>query len=206
MVGEASKKMRNQFINGMFLCLDNAEKWEKEAFQIADTGSYGHASAMIIHAIEAISQAYLCYLTARNWMKPTDDEFKKVFLQHGIKLEILLNYIVISQLYETRLPEVSKNRGPIEFWEEISAQDLFLDEIDAEANKKKDQFIKDIMTKRNAGIYVDYDFDKGEFTSPEGVEKKTYSEILDKYNEFYNQLLTIIRHSETMLDLGIVKP
>jgi len=205
MTVDNSKKTGNQFIKGMLMCIENAEIWEKEASQIADLESYGHATAMIIHAIEAISQAYLCYITARNWMKPTGSDFKKVFTQHGIKIEILLNYSIISQLYETKLPEISKNRGPYEFWEELGNQNLFLEEIDAESAMKRDAFINDIMAKRNSGIYVDYNFNKNEFTSPESVNKQVYSEVLDQYQEFYDLCLTIIRNSENMLDLGVLE-
>jgi len=187
------------FLDGIFVCLDNAEAWIKEAELVSKNSSYGHACALLFHGLESLVQAAVCYGVARDQLTIESPDFKKAFTEHKRKLELVLNTLVTGEIMDQILPKITKNKGFFEVIQELINQNLYLDEIEKVVEKRKVSFVKNIMRLRNEGIYVNFDNNQLKFTSPMDIKRKDYEELKEKVNYFYDRLLAIINFNEKLL-------
>lgn len=194
-------EFQNEFIRGYFLCVENAEQWMEEAAGVAKNGSFGHACAMLIHSLEAIAQAFICYYASRNLYTPDDTDFKKTFKDHKTKLQTILDMMVIREIVNGQLPEIADTSNQVEFWKKLVDRDFFMEQVLGESDKRKMKFIRRIMDTRNFGIYVDYNYETESFSTPLTYEKKEYIELKEIVDESYDQILNIVIWVERLIDI-----
>lgn len=189
----SSKKL---FLDGIFTCLKNADAWIDEARILKEKDSYGHACALLVHGLEAISQAFFCYMIARDMISIDGPEFKKAFSEHRIKLETVLTSFITSEIMNEELPKIAQGRGPIEFWTELIDRGFFLKKITNEIEKVKLDYTKKIMNIRNKGIYVSYNYKNSVFTSPLEVNCTEYVDLKKQVDFYYELMLDMIIYLE----------
>jgi len=193
----SKKKYQNIFIEGMMISFENADKWMQEAELLYKLESYGHACAIIVHAIEALAQAIYCYGVLRGVVDEQSKEFKDVFFKHGRKISVLTNVLATDKIVRTRLPELSNGKSPFEFILELGKNNIFLREVENLVNKNRETHFRDIMELRNNGIYVNFDQDTREFSSPNNISKESYIQIKENVDLMYDRMLAIITFCET---------
>jgi len=184
---------RSEFSRGVLLCIENAEKWIAEADFLAQSGSYGHATALIIHGIEALSQSWICFFLARGTSTIDDDDVKNFFKRHDIKLDFfvanLLMYETGAELYRNYFREedmMNLNILPlINYYESIKEM----------IDKKRKQYPKELMEIRNQGIYVDYNYTENKFISPQDIHEKDYLKIKHECEILMDSILIIMNTS-----------
>ena len=177
---------RAEFSRGVLLCMDNAEKWMEEADLLAQKGSYGHATALLIHGIEALSQAWICFSVARGTAKYDEPHVMDYFKRHDIKLDFFIANLL---MFETQEEFYRNHFTEEDFWNlNILPLLNFYERKQEEIKEKRKKYPKELMEKRNQGIYVDFDYKKQAFYSPQVKGEKDYL-ILKKEGEI---LLTTI--------------
>ncbi len=186
---------RSEFSRGVLLCLDNAEKWIKEAELLAQKDSYGHASALLIHGIEALSQSWICFTLARGSSNIEDADVKKYFKRHDIKLDFfaanILMYETGAEFYRNHFKKedrVDQNiMRMINFYE--SMKEMF--------DKKRKQYPKELMKIRNNGIYVDFNYDDKKFHSPQDIGEADYVKLKDECEILMDIIFSLLNNPLT---------
>lgn len=168
----------NEFGKGKELCLKNFETWIDEARILYKKGSWGHAYALTFAGLESLTQAYCCMLVERKVWKPNSKEIKEVFNKtnkgHEKRMKILHDFI----LSENNIQIILKHTGQLQaLFDNYKEKDV--EKYQKEVGDSLGKFRKYLMTKRNLGIYVDYDKDTYEFTSPFDVKQKDINELME---------------------------
>lgn len=195
-VGDISVFNVETFRRGLKLCLSNHDLWVKEAKELYDKGSYGHAYVLLFNAIEALVQSYFCWLVLIGAKKPDDKEFIKVFYEHDIKLDVILEFILTSVDYKKYL----ENKYGLVWTKEYSERDLKRDI--KRLQDAKGRFRKEKLDLRKHGTYVVYDDKNKIFFSPEDIEREKVATFLGEASIAHNVIKHLICNtSQEIVDL-----
>lgn len=183
---------RAKFSKGVLLCLDNAEKWIEEADMLAQKGSYGHATALLVHGIEALAQAWICFTVARGSTNYDDKSVINYFKRHDVKLDFFTANLII---FETLKEFYSEHFTEKDFWN-LNMLPLFnfLDGKKEAADEKSESYPKELMEIRNQGIYIDFNFDDLEFHTPKEITEKEYSKLKAECEVMWTIIFTLINN------------
>lgn len=181
---------RATFTQGVLDCLENAETWIEEAEILAKRGSFGHATALLIHGIEAIAQTWICFAVARGSVKSDDPSVKEYFKKHDIKLDFFTANVLI---HDTIKDFTINHLTDDDYWN-LNFLPLFnyYENKQEEMNEKRAKYPKELMLKRNRGIYVDFDFNKKEFRLPKEIEEKDYIKLKEESEIMFTTIFTLI--------------
>lgn len=173
-----TSELINAFRKGKQLCMKNFEAWIDEAGILNKKDSFGHTYALIFAGLESLTQAYCCMLVERNHWKPDSKEIKEVFNKtnkgHEKRMKILHDFI----LSENNIQVILKHTGQLQaLFNNYNEKDI--EKYQKEVADSLGKFRKYLMKKRNLGIYVDYDEDTYEFTSPFDVKQKDVNELME---------------------------
>ena len=172
-----SYEVKNAYTKGKTLCMKNYEDWYEEAKLLYDKGSWGHAYALLFSGLEALTQAYCCRLVELEIWDPDKKEFLGVFNEnkdgHYKRMKILHDFILSTNNIEIML----KHTGNLHIlYEKIEKK-----EAKRHQNKighSLGDFRDYLMGIRNHGIYVDYNKETHEFSSPFDIRQEDVDEFL----------------------------
>jgi len=181
---------RSEFSRGTLICIENAEKWMKEAEILAEKGSYGHASALLIHGIEALAQAWICFTLARGSSSMDEKSVKDFFRKHDVKLDFFVANILIHDVGKEFLLNHFKKEDMVKF--NILPLINYFDSVKDMVDNKRKNYPKELMEKRNCGIYVDYDYENEKFLSPQDISKEEYLKLKNEADVFETMLSFLI--------------
>ncbi len=180
------------FSRGVLHCLENAEIWIEEADILAKRGSFGHATALLIHGIEALSQARICFAVARGSVKSDDPSVKEYFTRHYIKLGFFTANVLI---HDTIKDFTINHLTNEDYWNlNFLLWYNFFETKKDEIDEKREKYPKELMTKRNLGIYVDFDFNKRQFHLPKDIEEKDYIKLKEETEVMWTTIFTLINN------------
>ena len=190
----------NSFRNGKQLCIRNFETWIDEARILDQKGSWGHAYALMFAGIEALTQAYCCMLVERGFWKPYSKEIRGVFNKtnkgHKKRMKILHDFI----LSENNIQIILKHTGQLKaLFNNYKEKDF--DKYQKEVADSLGKFRKFIMEKRNIGMYVDYNEDTYEFTSPFTITEKDIGELME-LTKLPVQIMRMMIENELLVKMG----
>ncbi|MDH5375932.1 MAG: AbiV family abortive infection protein, partial [Candidatus Bathyarchaeota archaeon] len=173
------------------LCLENVERYIKDAELLIADSSYGHAYSLMVLAEEELTKTTVYYLCAQGIVNPK--ALKKTLLSHSSKhalqagvqagmrfahdffFEVLGNFFLTGK----------KENEPV--FETLSVNKL--EEAFLEAPKREASAIQEAMQKersRQRGFYVDIDFDKKRVWSPKSIPKVEAERYLSKLKSRYS--------------------
>ena len=164
----------------------------EEADLLAQRGSYGHATALLIHGIEALAQAWTCFAFARGSMKFDESHVKDYFKLHDIKLDFFVaNLLMLETGKEFYLKHFRKE----DMWNlNILPMLNYYESIKDMINEKREKYPKELMKKRNRGIYVDFDYQNSKFLAPQDIDEADYLKIKNESDMFWTVIVTLINN------------
>jgi len=186
------------------LCLENVERYIKDAELLIADSSYGHAYSLMVLAEEELAKTTIYYLCAQ---EVVDSKlFEKMLLRHsskhalqagiqaGMRASIDFFFEKLANFFLTG----KKENEPT--FETISVSKL--EEAFLEAPKREAPTIQEAMQKernRQRGFYVDIDFDKKRVWSPKSILKADAERYLFKIKTRYPviKILSNLRFSES---------
>lgn len=183
---------RAEFSRGVLLCLNNAEKWMEEANALAQRGSYGHATVLLIHGIEALAQAWICFAVARGSSKFDDSRVKDYFKRHDIKLDFFVANLL---MFETQKEFYLKHFRKEDMLKlNILPMLNYYESIKEMVNEKRKKYPQELMRKRNRGIYVDFDYKNEQFLAPQDVSEADYIKLKEESDILWMFIFTLINN------------
>jgi AbiV family abortive infection protein len=184
----------SQFKKGIELSLKNAETWINESYLLYNQGSYGHCCALLIHGVEALAQAYICWEAFNGFIEPTSADVINAFKNHAPKFDAIFGLLVGNYALEKRITE--QEDFPLDF--DID-EEKALTELEKLVKNSQD-FYRGIMDLRNMGIYVNYDQEKITFSSPTEIQKGLADYTINLVFVVYRSVFTILNADEEQIE------
>ncbi|MEM2971085.1 MAG: AbiV family abortive infection protein [Candidatus Bathyarchaeia archaeon] len=188
----------------MNLCLENVERYIKDAELLITNSSYGHAYSLLILAEEELTKATIYYLGALGVIEPKF--FKKVLLKHSSKHWLQAGiHVGIRLSIETFLEELGDFLLTGKSEKKAISKMLSLKKLEeavVKAPEKEAALIVEAMEKerkRLKGFYVDVDLDRKSVWSPKSISKKDAENYLSTVKSRYSiiKLGSNVRLSES---------
>jgi len=82
-----------QLLEGIRLCTNNVEQLLKDASMLFEAGSYGHAQALAILAMEEYAKK-IVLVARKTHPHRFEEEMKRAFWDHNLKLQLALDRLI----------------------------------------------------------------------------------------------------------------
>lgn len=164
---------------GGFVVSSNAKQLYKSANALADTGQYGHATALLILASEEATKAILYCLSSLgiNIDPEGIDEYERSHIKRHRLMRLaatITHYIDIDNDYDISLDNYFE--GVIDLTLKMAAD--FISETVSQEVINSRKWWDGANSLKQRGLYVDYE--NGAWISPADLGKEEYMECLDK--------------------------
>lgn len=162
---------------------DNADSLFNDAQTLAGTGSYGHATSLLIHSIEEYMKAFILFLDGngfqfRNRVPGINNIFVNHKLRYGLALVLTLLAILIND-FKDLLPNIKKTHHLT--FDLKRNKEQIQNEMVTYMNKRIQTAIQEVQWfseaefLRQDGLYVDY---VNEIKTPLHITKTNFDETL----------------------------
>jgi AbiV family abortive infection protein len=146
-------------------CVDNADRWMRDADLLCANESYGHAYAALSYADEEVIKAYIFWLRAEGvFPEEYDEQVRRVTLSHQ-RTGSVIQYLVFGMLLTPILGDEEKVQALRNQYRDVSRE-----ELEPHAEEFERELVRFKETMRQRSIYVDVI--DGEILSPSDVIKE----------------------------------
>lgn len=189
------------------LCMDNAEQYHKDAELLIDNRSYGHAFALAVLGEEELAKAMMYRLCSEGLLPEHYELYLRKRLDKHLHKQawagsLGLVYIITELIQSIRKSIEEQAEEDFGKRKKIVKQKLkeAADDIREQGISKRGEMYEllerfaTLQEDKNKGLYVDFDFEKKELTSPKSLKKdeveKYLSQVKSRF-EFVKPLLTM---------------
>lgn len=176
---------------------DNADSLFNDAKTLANSGSYGHATSLLIHSTEEYMKAFIIFLDGngfqfRNRVPGISNIFVNHKLRYGLALILTLLAILIDD-FKVLLPHIKKTYN-LTFnlkrdKEQIQSEMFSYMNMRIQTAIQEVQWFSEAEFLRQDGLYVDY---INEIKTPLHITKTNFDETLLRINRLRSFILDYI--------------